>query len=355
MELISYLLLAIIILLIFIVFKKTGQNDSLRFLQQYIIDIQNNLSAKINETNSILTEYIKMFNENQQKNFSINMNISKDIEKRMQEVREKLIQLEETNKQIINISNQLEGLENILKNPKQRGILGEYFLESLLKNVFQPNQYQMQYKFKDGKIVDAVIFVKDKIIPIDSKFSLENYNKLMEEKDPQKQQELEVLFKNDLKKRIDETSEYIKPHENTTDFAFMFIPSDGIYYDILINKIGTVKINASDLIEYAFNKKRVIIVSPNLFFAYLQTILQGLRMLQIEEKAKDMQKNVSLLNKHLLAYQEYVQKLGNSLSTTVNHYNIMYKEFLKIDKDILNITGEKNDKEIIEIKKPDID
>jgi DNA recombination protein RmuC len=132
--------------------------------------------------------------------------------------------------------------------------------------------------------------VKDKIIPIDSKFSLENYNKILEEKDELKREIYLKDFRTDLKKRIDETSKYIRPEEGTMEFAFMFIPSEGIYYDLLVNKVGTLKANSVDLIEYAFKEKKVIIVSPTSFYAYLQTVLQGLRALQIEENALEIRK-----------------------------------------------------------------
>jgi DNA recombination protein RmuC len=270
----------------------------------------------------------------------------------IKDVVEKLANIENTNKQVVGVTEQLQGLEYILKNPKQRGILGEYYLESLLKNLFQPNQYKMQYQFSNGEIVDAAIFVKDKILPIDSKFSLENYNKIVEEKDSVKREQLQKLFKQDLKNRIDETAKYIRPKEGTMDFAFMFIPSEGIYYDLLVNQIGAIKVNTRDLIEYAFKEKRVIIVSPTSFAAYLQTVLQGLRALKIEDSIKDIVNNINKLNTHLLAYQSYFEKLGNSLSTTVNNYNSARKEFLKIDKDITKITGEGIDCEILELEKP---
>ncbi len=286
-----------------------------------------------------------------------------DIQKQMQsqfnqsatiirEVTQNLTKLDETNKQVMGFAGQLQSLENILKNPKQRGILGEYFLETLLKNVFAPNQYQMQYKFTDGEIVDAVVFIKDKIVPIDSKFSLENYNRILEENDPTRREQLEKLFKQDLKNRIDETSKYIRPNENTTDFAFMFIPSEGIYYDLLINQVGAIKVNTRDLIEYAFNEKRVMIVSPTSFYAYLQTVIQGLRYLQIEEQTQTIRKNVEQLCKHLLSYDEFMKKLGNNLGTTVNAYNNAYAEFKKVDKDVVKITGKGADVEPIKIERP---
>lgn len=263
-----------------------------------------------------------------------------------------LTKLEETNKQVVNFSAQLQNLQDILKNPKQRGVLGEYFLEETLKNVLPPNAYQMQYGFQDGVIVDAVVFVQKKIIPVDSKFSLENYEKILAAKDGEERDRLERLFKQDLKNRIDETSKYIKPEEGTMDFAFMFIPSEAIYYDLLVNKVGAVQVSTRDLIEYAFRDKKVIIVSPTSFLAYLQTVLQGLRALQIEESAKQIRANVEKLGKHILTYEEFMKKLGGSLGTTVNHFNAAHKEFQKIDKDVVKIAGGEKTIEPMVLEKP---
>ncbi|MCX6765584.1 MAG: DNA recombination protein RmuC [Candidatus Moranbacteria bacterium] len=261
-----------------------------------------------------------------------------------------LTKLEETNKQVINFSAQLQNLQDILKNPKQRGVLGEYFLEETLKNVLPPNSYQMQYGFKDGTIVDAVVFVKERIIPVDSKFSLENYEKILNTTDPEVREKHVKQFKNDLKFRIDETAKYVKPDEGTMDFAFMFIPSESIYYDLLTSAVGVV--NSRDLIDYAFKDKHVIIVSPTSFLAYLQTVLQGLRALQIEESAKEIRSNVEKLGKHLLTFEEFMKKLGSSMGTTVSHYNSAYKELGKIDKDVVKITGGEKSIEPLVLDKP---
>ncbi|MEI6296143.1 MAG: DNA recombination protein RmuC [bacterium] len=259
----------------------------------------------------------------------------------IKEITESLVRLDETNKQVVNFAEQLQGLQDILKNPKQRGVLGEYYLETVLKNVLPPGKFQMQYGFKNGEIVDAVIFLdKDKILPIDSKFSLENYNKIITERDPVEKEKYEKTFRQDLKNRIDETSKYIRPEENTMDFAFMFIPSEAIYYDLLINQVGAVKASTRDLIEYAFHQRRVIIVSPTSFMAYLQTVLQGLRALQIEESAKEIKKRVEDLGKHLANYDQFMNSVGSSLQATVNHYNKATKEFKKLDKDVLRINGD---------------
>jgi DNA recombination protein RmuC len=267
---------------------------------------------------------------NMQKQFGQSAAIIKDVT-------ERLTKLDETNKQVLDFSKQMQSLENILKNPKQRGILGEYFLETLLGNVLQPAQYKMQYKFSDGTIVDAAIFYRDKIIPVDAKFSLEKYNKLMLETNSDLRAQIEKEFKADLKIRIDETSKYIKHGENTTDFAFMFIPAEGVYYNLLIYNVGTVNISTQDLIEYAFGK-HVIIVSPTSFYAYLETVMQGLKQQKVEENIKVILNRIKDLNKHLNSYEEYMDRLGKNLSTTVNSYNTASREFKKVDKDIYRIT-----------------
>ncbi len=322
------------------------------FINKKLSDISSGKS----ETN---TDFFKDLSERLDRGLTEQRQSSERI---IQNVTEKLKDLESTNKQVVGIADQLQGLENVLKNPKQRGILGEYYLETLLKNLFQPNQYQLQYKFKDGTIADSVLFVKDKkepqsIIPIDSKFSLENYNKLVVEKNETRRAELEKIFKQDLKNRIDETAKYIKPNENTMDFAFMFIPSEGIYYDLLVSQVGAVKVNTRDLIEYAFKEKKVIIVSPTSFAAYLQTVLQGLKALSIEKSVKEIIQNVQKLGTHLNAYEDHMKKVGAHLSTTVNAYNTADKELGKIDKDVVKITGGNAQigHEISEIDKPHTD
>jgi len=273
----------------------------------------------------------------------------------IRDVTEKLTRLDETNKQVMSFTEQLEELQDILKNPKQRGILGEYYLEALLRNILPAGAYEMQYTFPDGAIVDAAVFVKDKVIPVDSKFSLENYNRLAAEKDPLRKAEYEKVFVNDLKMRITETAKYIQPENGTMDFAFMFIPHEAIYYDLLVNSVGAIDDNTENLVQRAASKYKVIIVSPTSFLAYLQTVLQGLRALQIEETAKDIVKRVGELGKHLKAYEDYHSKLGASLGTAVNHYNASGKEFKKLDKDVMRISAETPGLEALAIEKPSLE
>jgi len=268
------------------------------------------------------------------------------------DVTQRLAKLDETNRRVVDVADELKTLQNVLQNPKQRGVFGEYYLQTVLDNVLPPGQFQMQYKFSDGEIADAVIFLeRGQILPIDSKFSLENYNRMIEATSKTERDRLLQKVKIDLKGRIDETGKYVRPSENTMDFAFMFIPSESLYYDLLIGQVGSGS-SARDLIEYAFRDKHVIIVSPTSFMAYLQTVLQGLRSLQIEEQAKDIQVRVGKLGQHIARFEDYMQKLGNSLGTTVNHYNAAHKELGKVDKDIVKIAESESSIEPLLLDKP---
>ena len=262
------------------------------------------------------------------------------------EVSQRLTKLDETNRRVVDVADELKTLQNVLQNPKQRGVFGEFYLNQVLENVLPPNAFTLQYKFKNGEAVDAVIFLdKNKVLPVDSKFSLENYNRMIDSSG-EEHKHLSRKVRDDLKKRIDETSKYIRPDENTMDFAFMFTPSESLYYDMLIGKVGKDGGDERDLVEYAFRDKRVIVTSPTSFMAYLQTVLQGLKGLQIEEQSKEIQKRVGLLGSHIQKYEDLMQRLGNSLGTTVGHYNNAHKELAKIDKDVIKISGDKSSNNI---------
>lgn len=339
--------------------KDDGANAEAKQQLAILMDRISTLGQQNEQLRAVMDEKLSQTHQATQQQISHTMQTVQGITgqsaKQIADVVAGLTKLEETNKQVVNFSAQLQSLQDILKNPKQRGVLGEYFLEETLKNVLPPNSYKMQYAFKDNVIVDAAVFVKDKVIPIDSKFSLENYERILNTADPSEREALEKSFKQDLKNRIDETSKYIKPEENTMDFAFMFIPSEAIYYDLLVNKVGAVKIDTRSMIEYAFRDKHVIIVSPTSFLAYLQTVLQGLRAMEIEENAKEIKANVVKLQKHIVTVETYVQKMGTSLATTVSHYNNTYKELGKMDKDVVKITGGEKSIEPLAIDKPTLE
>ena len=318
---------------------KQGSNVGFDLILQQINELNRVVDTKIGENT-------KQMNDSVRAQFG-------ESAKLIREVTQGLTKLDETNKQVISFTDQLQSLQDVFKNPKHRGtIIGEYFLETLLKNVLPPGSFEMQYKFPDGTIVDAAIFIKNKIVPIDSKFSLENYNRLAEEKNPQERIRLEKVFENDLKNRIEETAKYIRPQDRTMDFAFMFIPHEAIYYDLVS---GTVGATDENLIQRAAAKYKVIAISPTSLFAYLQTVLQGLNAMHIEEKAQEIVKRVEELGKHLKSYEDYYSKLGKSLSTTVNQYNSGYKELGKVDKDVLRITGTKIGLKTLTLDKPQVE
>lgn len=342
METLFIILLIVITIGIFTIIllslrKKSSSNDSgLQLLLQQINELSRVVDQKMGDSQKQIHESMRFQ--------------STETARIVADITEKITRLDETNKQVVSFADQLQNLQDILKNPKQRGILGEYYLETLLKNVLPPNSYQMQYPFRNGEIVDAVVFVKDKIIPVDSKFSLENYNRIGETRDAGEKDRLEKLFVNDLKLRIQETAKYIRPDENTLDFAFMFIPHEAIYYDLLVGKVGLS--DDENLIQRAAGKYKVIIVSPTSFLAYLQTVLQGLKAMQIEESAKEIKSRVETLGKHLFAYDKYFKAVGKNLGTTVNQYNLAQSELQKIEKDVLKITDESVGIEPILIEKP---
>jgi len=277
--------------------------------------------------------------------------LTREVNKSLIDVAREQTKTNEATRQFITIADKLGDLEKTLKHQKQRGNWGEASLELILSNTLAPGQYKMQYEFKNKEVVDAVIITKEGIIPIDAKFSLDNYDRVVHAIDDRQREELEKEFKNDLKKRIDETAKYVRPEENTLPFAFMYIPAEAIYYDLLVNEVGSIKVNTRNLIDYAYNEKKVIIISPTTFMAYLQSVLYGFKAFKIEESAKEIIKKVEDLGKHLRAYGDYHIKLGNAINTVSNHYNASNKELRKIDKDVLRISGASPEIALLEVEK----
>ncbi len=335
----------IVILLLVIIVRKpkveTQEDQSFLILQDQLERLTRTMDERLRTSQTDLHQVLR--------------HQDSEAKKLITDITRELTEVKESNKQVFSITEQLQNLEKVLKHQKQRGNLGEASLELILANILPPGAYKTQYQFKNGETVDAIIQTKEGIIPVDAKFSLDNYTRIINEKDDERRNDLEKDFRNDLKLRIDETSKYIRENEGTLPFAFMFIPAEGIYYDLLINEIGAVKVNTRSLIDYAYKDKKVIIVSPTTFYAYLQSVLYGFKAFKIEESAKGIQKRVEDLGKHLTAYEDYMRKLGSTLGTTVNHYNTAYKELKKVDKDVMRITGEEVGIETVMIDKPSID
>jgi DNA recombination protein RmuC len=305
--------------------NKPKDDNSFLILQEQLERLRGTLEGKLERSSSDLHQVIHRQNS--------------EANRLITEITRELTEVKEGNKQVFSMTEQLQGLQKVLTHQKQRGNLGEAALEQILSNMLAPGQYEMQFYFKNGEVVDAVVHAKEGIIPIDAKYSLDNYQRLMNADDEEDIAYYQTEFKKDIQKRIDETAKYIRPEEGTLPFAFMFIPAEGIYYDLLVNQVARGAVNTQNLIEYAYNKKKVIIVSPTTFYAYLQSVLFGFKAFKIEESAKHIEKRVEELGRHLGAYEDYMKKLGVTLGTSVNHYNAAYKELKKVDKDVLRITG----------------
>ncbi|MFL2573636.1 MAG: DNA recombination protein RmuC [Flavobacteriales bacterium] len=351
MEIIILLILLIGFALLF--FKKKEKDNT---SQELLIQLNNSLRQEIQEIRKEVGENSEKSRQEIDKKltdinkgiYAYQENSKEDMQKQFEssnkvikEVTSELEKIKGTNEQVLGFANQMKTLEKILSNQKQRGILGEIQLENLLSNVLPPELFSMQYSFNSGEAVDAIVKVGDFIIPIDAKFSLDNYNKMIESEDKMEIENLEKSFKEDIKKRIDETSKYIRPNEKTTDYAYMFIPADGLYQDLLNSRVGTLKINSKDLVSYAYTKK-VMIVSPMSLFPMLQITVKALHNMKVERSIEDIQKNIEKLSNHMNAYKDAHDSLGKTIRTVVNHFNKSSKEFNKIDKDIIKISSGKN-------------
>ena len=343
MDSLVIILLVIVVVVLFttIIILTHKMNNVTRTLDEKINKENRRTQDKIDQMNEAVNRKIDYNNIRVQDSISRQLTESdrqmRDSKQAIAEISARLATINETNKHVESVADELKTLQAVLQNPKQRGVFGEYYLDTVLGNVLPTGSYELQYKFKDGEIVDAVVFLdKGKILPIDSKFSLENYNRMVAAKDKTEREKYAKKVRDDLKGRIDETSKYIRPGEKTMEFAFMFIPSESLYYDLLINKVGTT--SERDLIEYAYRDRKVIVTSPTSFMAYLQTILQGLRSLEIEKDTAEIQARVAKLGQHITAFDTYMGKLGSSLGATVNHYNTAYKSLAQIDKDVVKIT-----------------
>ena len=216
---------AVVIFGLFLKIKKIEKSGDIGLIKSDLLEINRSLESMKERVSDRLDQNNYKMQESMQKQLAQSAKIISDVSHR-------LTKLDETNARVIDVASDLKTLQNILQNPKQRGVFGEFYLQSLLENVLPPKQFQMQYKFKNGSIVDAVVFLeKNMILPVDSKFSLENYNRMIASESKQERVSLLARVRQDLKQRIDETSKYILPNENTMDFAFMFIPSESLYYD----------------------------------------------------------------------------------------------------------------------------
>jgi len=241
------------------------------------------------------------------------------------DVNKKLAELSEANRRIMDVSKGLGDLQNILSAPKLRGLLGEQFLGELLAQVLPEDRYRLQHKFKSGDIVDAAILLEQGMLCIDSKFPLENFRRLIETRSEEEKHAFNKQFISDVKKHVGDISKkYILPSEGTFDFAMMYVPAESIYYELVMKDENTSR----DVLEFA-REKRIVLVSPNTFYAYLQVIVMGLRGLKVEEHAHEILKTLGQMNGEFARISETFAKIGTHLRNLNSAYNETEK---RIDK-----------------------
>lgn len=368
-----FVLILVLVALVFYVLKKPQQTSETQVLQNSLAnltDLMRNMENKVLSGEREMKRSVEMqFQESQKLISEITDKMrSSDSETRkafgeqfdsanrlIKEITKEITEVKEGNKQVLTMTEQLSNLEKVLTNQKQRGNWGESSLELILSN-FLPDNYEMQYMFKNGEAVDAVIKIKDKFLPIDSKFSLDNYQRCIDSENDEDKKFYGEEFKKDLKLRITETSKYIRESEDTLPIAFMFIPSEAIYYDLMSGEQSRIKVNTQALQEYA-QKMKVTIVSPTSILAYLHLVVSGIKAFKLEKDTEQIKKKVEDLGRHVANYEEFYKKLGASLSTTVNHYTKGYDELKKIDKDVYKITDGQvgGAMEVLRIDKPQLE
>jgi len=286
-----------------------------------VLKISSQVNERLNQMNSTLQEANKIIGSSLGSATSVFGN-----------VKEQLGRLEETNKQIYEISKDISSLQELLRAPKFRGSMGETLLENLLAQVLPKDHYSMQYRFRSGDAVDAVIRLGERLVPVDAKFSLENFQKMLDVADEPAKNSFRKKFIQDVRNRVDEiAAKYILPAENTYDFALMYVPAENVYYEVIIKE---------DLFSYGMSKK-VIPVSPNTFYAYLQVICLGLKGLKIEENAKAILKNLSTLTLEIGKFKEDFDILGTHLSNASTKYNDSQKRLDRFSDRLTNIQDSK--------------
>lgn len=291
------------------------------FIILIVLKISSQVNERLNQMNQSLQEANKIISQNLGSATSAFGN-----------VKEQLGKLEQTNQQIIAISRDISSLQELLRAPKFRGAMGETLLENLLSQVLPKEHYDTQYHFKSGDAVDAVIRLGERLVPVDAKFSLENFQKMTQALDEAAKESFRKKFIQDIKNRINEISaKYILPAENTYDFALMYIPAENVYYEVIIRE---------DIFSYSMSKK-VIPVSPNTIYAYLQVICLGLRGLRVEENAKIILKSLSALSIETDKFKEEFSVLGSHLLNANAKYNDAQKRLDKVSERLLNIQDTK--------------
>jgi len=260
------------------------------------------------------------------------------------DLRNQLGQLTQANAQIQSMVKDVSTLQDILRPPKLRGGMGEVLLENLLREILPPEHYAVQHRFRDGQIVDAVIRLKEGIVPVDAKFPLENFRRMLEATSDEERRAARREFARNVKKHIDDIHDkYIRPQEGTFPFALMYIPAENVYYETIIK--GEDEEGEKALYAYA-TTRQVMPVSPNSFYAYLLTLAQGFRGMRIEEKAKEILSHLNKLRQELDRFTEDFRMVGRHLGNAQTKFEDAEKRLSRFEDKLL-AAGEGADQPVI--------
>jgi len=311
--------------------QSQSEDKSMSLMQQQINDLTKNINQQLN---NISSQFQKTTGH---------------IGNTLGDVKENLGRMESVTTQVLEKAKNISNLENLLRAPKFRGGLGELFLGDLLAQILPPAHYKLQHKFKTGDMVDAIVNIGENIVPIDSKFPLENFKKYLNEENEKEKINLRKKFVSDVKKHIDVIQQkYIIPDEGTFDFALMYIPAENIYYETILREENMDK--DKSIFSYA-TQKRVIPVSPNSFFAYLQVIVLGLKGLQIEKSAQFIFQSLLRLQNDLRVFKDSFNVVGTHLNNARTKYDEAEKRLSKFTDKIKSLDS--YEAELLEEKKSD--
>jgi len=334
---VSIITLAAVVILIL---KKPTKEDantdkSIGLIQQQMEGIRSQITQLYSDNQNILQKVNTDFTQTLGK-LSQNTGMRLDnAAKAIKDVYGRLGEVQESTKQVNEVAKDISSLQDILRAPKLRGGIGEYFLSDLLKQILPPSRYTLQHRFKSGEIVDAAITLKDGLVPVDSKFPLENFKKVVQAKSETEKINAKKIFIRDVKKHIDAIAQkYILPDEGTLDFALMYIPAENVYYEVIIKDEDLE--DGKSLFKHAIDHK-VIPVSPNSFYGYLQTILMGLRGMRIEERAQEILKNINRLEGDFSRITKDFETMGTHLKNLSGSYDNTGKRLEKFSDKLVSL------------------
>ena len=301
---------------------------------------QRRLELEIHQqTQMVQTELLRVSRQMNEQ-LTSNSSVVQDYTRLMGEFQHRLGQLQESTQSMIHIGRDISSLQDILKAPKLRGILGELFLEELLRQLLPQDRYRLQYSFRSGEKVDAVILLSQGMVPVDAKFPLENFKRLIQPGSEEETKRCRRQFLQDVKKHVDQIAlKYILPEEGTFDFALMYLPAENVYYETILKEESDS--GTESLAQYALSRK-VIPVSPNSFYAYLQAIVLGLRGLKIESSAREILNCLGQLGQDFRKFYEEFEKLGSHLSNSKGAYEKAQKRLDRFQHQLETIESEES-------------